>query len=97
MLVSERLGHQRVNLGLLGGGDGLRESRGGESEGAKRESVFDHAPTLGSFAKPSTGDRNSEQIMLVGVLNGDLDDVAGDEVAGVAQVDVAVNFGSVGL
>ena len=35
--------------------------------------------------------------MFVAVFDGDADDVAGSEVAGVAEVDVAVDFGGVGF
>ena len=54
-------------------------------------SVFHPKRTLGLAS------RHPEQIMFVAVFDGDSDDVAGGEVGGVAEVDVAVDFGSIGL
>ena len=43
------------------------------------------------------GDRDPEQVMLVAILDEDADDIAGREVRGVAEVDLAVDLGRVGL
>src|SRR5436190_8072973 len=69
----------------------------GPLRGTRTPNLRVRSPALYPVELGAAFKRHAVKVMLVGIFDANLDDVAGLEPAGITEVDFAVDFGRVGL
>ena len=80
-----------------GGGRLAQRDRGGDVAGPGQALPFALRALPLPLWREGLKEGHPEQVVFVAVFDRDADDLAGSEVARVAEVDFAVDFGGVGL